>query len=599
MNIDYEFYEECFKSYYLRNEKNFVNILNKKLYTKKDLLDFANIFFLDNLKKCIYLVNKCGFYKASVDIDGSVILTETATGIVSHIYTQSSYKKNKEKINNAKIKAVVEKFLIDIKDGKKDNYSESEYSNNKKFATEYYIDNLIYDNKNELKKIYEDHLMSECINRNKKLKNKVREFTLNNLELQKKIFDYFLYYYPLDKIPKAPNSTIAQILISKVKELMPIKSLFINLDFIKELISKYQYYIVDENIKKQFNEGYKKLNDDNYDNLKYAFDLYEGVRYNDSRLKKMYPDNYKLLVKRAKKYCQKYLNQEDNKLIDKKIDENNNLEKIDNLSIKPEYLSIFFKLSQIQTKDLAMSYLIMNNIDSNELREEFIKFKIQMKDKYSLLVIKDIEEKVNYFYDKKTKIMNAYDVINNVCKEIVINPDNIKEKYFKELGIKKKEIETIEDITRNFFPELFKRYNDKIKIIEKDQIDKILNKIKELGNDFTIFDYSQLSNLNITKFFETLYENYPDKTEKIEKIMEMDFAKALTDIDEINVDDYLKFERYESFNNDLYKLTDDDKNQIVRLLKKYNLPINNQTCKLAAKKYLNEKINNVTVKRKG
>ena len=584
--IDLKFCEQCFNNYYLsKNSKKSINIkdpITNNPLKEKEILKYANIYLKDDFKNNLKKIRNAKLFKIKTVSESEIIIYNDQKNIKINVNLDEVL--NKE--NKKKEKEIVEKFLNDLNNSNIDLYSQAKITECKKIAFDYYIEKLISLENDKYKDIYEKFLLPK--NHDlvpKKLKIAILKKINSDIVICQKLFDNFLFYYPLNKEPKAPNSTIEMIISKNILKNTPYEFLKLNRDDLIEILNNYSKYIVNKELLNQFRSGFRKFLDLKYDELKYNFDLYEGVMYNPKRLKKMYPNqNYNTIIKKANLFINSYLDETKKEEINNKNKEISKIVK-ENIKVENDYLVLFKKLSEFLTLDIACDYLEEQNIEIKKLKSEFENFKKYIKDKYSSLVIKDIEEKIDYYIKIKENFENFKKIIENICNDILSDPSKSKHDYFKAYHVNN-EVE-IEKLVSKYYPEIYARYIEKIKLLEKSEIDKILNKINDLGNNFTIFDYANITDLNIVKFLEKLYEFYP-KNKENNLIMEMDFAKALTSMD-MDINEYLQNDFYIALENDLYLLDENDKNDVISLLKNNNLPINAQTCKVAAKKILESK----------
>ena len=574
-NVLLDLEEICYKRYYIENTKyiNWWETPNSMpIEDEKKIQQYANKYVLAHKDKCFKEIEKANFFSIFEDDDGKIIIKSKENDeVVAEFQLYNFYSKNRQKQIDEKNKKLVESFLDDLEAGNTDKIKKYKFSTEIKRAKDFYNDFLQYEKDNKYKKLVEELILNS---EKKHELLKLKKFRQN-------LFTMFINNFPLHKKSKVTNATLEKLLIIEAK--------YFSIEEIMDIIDDYAHTIKNKNLLTQYKLALEKFNDPHFDEYKYSYELFVGVRYDIKRLENGYKNINPLKIKKnAQMYKNKYLNQKAQKDFESKKSDLINLNKTKAVDISQDTIVIFKKISELPTDELVVDYLEKNKISASSLKANFNKFKKEKNGKYSTYVLDDIESKIDIYVKKVAEINEARRIINNVIDEIIVNPNKTKKEYFKSLGITSKEIEKYEKIVNKYFPKLYLRYSEKINELEKSEIDKIINKIdrfKKLGKEFTIFNYAKMTSLDMSDFIEKYYSYYPDdENNNIKMIMDMPFSQILSSINYIDENKYMKSNsRITNGVDSIYYLKSDEKKAALELLKKYNLPITNESCKEAAK----------------
>ncbi len=572
-NANNDFYRNCFEIYFLSNRRmvtiNWWESPTHEPIKKNDILKYACKYIVENKKECIKKINQTNKFIATEDKNGIITIKLKESGrIITRTISNTDYYDYKSRTINNNIRKTVENFLdgIDI-----ENLTETKKTSLRTLAKSYYDSHLKYESpNNKYRKLYE-----------KLYGNKVheRERNILNFNLSKKLYEIFVQNYPLDEKSKISNETLKKILLNKAENLLTIEE-------IMNKINEYSKRITDEIQLKQYNEALKKFQDPDYDKLKYSYELFVGLGYDIKRLEKGYKNiNPQEIKENAEIYKKRYLSLKEKNHFDKQKKDANNVNRTKDVNINDDYIFIFKKISDLLNFTQVVDYLEKNNVSPNDLIINFHKFKKMKDGKYSSFVLNDLEEKINYYVERMTKIKKSKKIIENVIDDIITNPNKTKREYFLNMSLE--EIKEIEDDVNKYFPKLYFRYVEKMKKLEKNEINGVIQKINfciEHGNEFSIFDFASLTNYDIALFIEKYAEFYPDEEDNIQKIMNLPFCKILSSNHYISEEKYLTSKQSIVIENDLYLLNLEDKKNTLNMLKRYNLPITIESLKEGMKK---------------
>ena len=279
---------------------------------------------------------------------------------------------------------------------------------------------------------------------------------------------------------------------------------------------------------------------------------------------------------------------------------------------EPEFVKILDKLGNCNTNEEIINYLDSIQIDFKYLNNNVLPYFLNYRPHLIYLDnshVNDLKSKLKvyevYLYRKLNPLRSTSkdldeDFINNINE--FINSKYSLSRFCYNKGLSITQITRSISKIKNNYPDIYEKFleyielNDNIKeqTIEFD-VKNILNYIKE-NNGISIIDLCGLTNFGILEL-----------TKASEKVLDKDdnllFRQTIKHYNQI---DYLKDERLTrlfktdfvyNINDNLIKITEEDKYTIINYLYELDIPICNETIHEGFKKLLNTREENVINKR--
>lgn len=263
---------------------------------------------------------------------------------------------------------------------------------------------------------------------------------------------------------------------------------------------------------------------------------------------------------------------------------------INNNKSKSDYALLFNKLEQcntyqeiidtIQKTNLSLDYLKLNFANYiNLYRPNMLVLIEQYNHLYNALKVYE-----NYLSKKNKSFSKINDEYYKQALQAFIKSNYTLEKFLFMYRSRKTEFNTYIDRVKTIDPALYlefmetNKYRENVKnfFIQKD-IFKLLNKIKELGNDFNSIDYFTLTNFGIDEVIQVA-----DKILIQVEDLKL-FRKAISKFKRIKVYNetgikQLYKQRFIYFiNNNSIEASIEDKETVISYLNDYGIPISNIT----------------------
>lgn len=264
------------------------------------------------------------------------------------------------------------------------------------------------------------------------------------------------------------------------------------------------------------------------------------------------------------------------------------------------YAIIFDRLDLLHDSALIIDFL--NNIDypfkelKNNLQEYILLYRPDML--FNEILVNELQRKLNIYQEylndqKKVSIYTTSTSYYNQVMQSFMDSDYSLKRFSFQTGIKilsfKNYMTKIKSIEPIFYQELIENIKLKEKIQKetmKDDVYTILNKIKELGDNFSIIDFLTLTNYS----FEEI-------TQAGDLILDPNDAKLLR----INVSNFKKIKNYSAndiknifidkliinIDGNLIEMSLEDKEKIVSFLKEHDIPISSTSYRDATIRYYN------------
>ena len=434
---------------------------------------------------------------------------------------------------------------------------------------------------------------------------------LVDIDLLNNYFDILVNYY---------DKSIVSKKFIKVYEEFPIDKI---LD-IEKIIGLYKAFFTKLN-------NFLTYNDCDIENIN--FDLnkfieeYNSYKYKDDFFTYLYIHNnisnsllYEYINYYKKKYVQNYGNKYNSELdtlykVSKIYEEYNTF--LDNINIQKDIDKVIIDSYLNNNKDL--DYMFFDLLNNSKLRngrinssyyeqlssEELLSYSIIInfidnrlvtiasnevfKDRIILSNIKNKKLYYDYmndnFYKKRfkpgTKYVKFVKIgLSDKEKELVNEYDNIYLNYYND---KKK----IEVRTSNLNPK-------EVSEIEKVDMDKLLDIVNQLMNIdklYVLLEFYRLSPYNVTTFYNLVKGNLAVNQKVFMNKFYASYKDDIT-ISEQRINDIIEIENlgFGLEDGTTYKVTKEDKQQVLILLKEENLPITNRTFSIRLRKYFIENI---------
>lgn len=275
----------------------------------------------------------------------------------------------------------------------------------------------------------------------------------------------------------------------------------------------------------------------------------------------------------------------------------------------------FEKLSDEEDKQEIIKILTNSNQNLKTIISKLNTYVQTYRTKEKETILKDLKNKIKIYEDYKlglttiTKIPNKekLQIAHRIILSFSINENISKEEFCKNNNIEITEFETYLNLVKENDSITYSMYINKIEHLKSKEKEKLIKNIpliieylKDENNKFNLLDYYLITKTNLTEFQETIQKLLKDKkiSQKEYKILETFISKNKNTkecttrdtnflLKEKIITNYQIDQEGRYIENSGTEITQEEKQEILEILKEKSIPISRKIFHLAIQKYTN------------